>query len=96
MERKVRFGALMLARLSHRSARRKRIFVIDQTNIEFFSNVRCVRAEPDALARGIAALKVASLALHSTHSYCCGFRSRAARSNLSSSASLAMPLKNAG
>jgi hypothetical protein len=53
----------------------------------------CGRANPIA---ALAALKLASLALPSTHSYGYEFQSRAARDKLDSSPSLAIPVRNAG
>jgi hypothetical protein len=59
----------------------------------FGTNTPCGRANPIAV---LAALKLASLALPSTHSYGYEFQSRAARDKLDSSPSLAIPVRNAG
>jgi hypothetical protein len=57
------------------------------------TNTPCGRANPIA---ALAALKLASLALPSTHSYGYEFQSRAARDKLDSSPSLAIPVRIAG
>jgi hypothetical protein len=57
------------------------------------TNTPCGRANPIA---ALAALKLASLALPSTHSYGYGLQSRAARDKLDSSPSLTIPVRIAG
>jgi hypothetical protein len=57
------------------------------------TNTLCGRANPIA---ALAALKLASLALPSIHSYGYEFQSRAARDKLDSSPSLAIPVRIAG
>jgi hypothetical protein len=67
---------------------------MNMSDIRYISaNTPCGRANPIA---ALAALKLASLALPSTHSYGYEFQSRAARDKLDSSPSLAIPVRTAG